>query len=139
MSEAPHPERPLVVLDASVGVKWIKPEPGRDAALGLLADHREGRARIVVPAQFVLEVVAVAVRRGGPDLGQRVWDALRLVDPTVVGFDDELASSAFDQCRLLDCAFNDALAPALAERLGATLYTADARAHGRFQGAVILG
>lgn len=132
-------DRPLVVLDASVGVKWIKPEAGRDEALAIVGDHREGRVKIVVPAQFVLEVVAVAVRHGGADLGERTWETLRLADLTVVGLDDELARSAFDQCRLLGCSFHDALSPALAERLGATLHSADARAHGRFEGAVMVG
>lgn len=130
---------PLLVLDASVGVKWIKPEAGRDAALALLADHREGLVRLVVPAQFVLEVVAVAVRRGGPGLGSRTWDALRQVGLTVVGLDETLAGEAFEQCRALECSFYDALAPALAERLGARLCSADKRAHQSFGEVELIG
>lgn len=132
-------ELPLAVLDASVGVKWIKPEPGRDRALEILSEHRDGSLRLVVPSQFVLEVVAVAVRHGGPELGERAWQALRLANLTTVGLDDSLASAAFDQCRRLGCSFYDALAPALAERLGARLLSADARAHGGHAGVELIG
>jgi len=128
-----------VVLDSSVGVKWIKPEAGRDAALALLEDHREDRVRIVVSSHFFHEVVAVAVRRGGADLGERTWASLRGADLTVLGLDDALAAAAFAQCRELGCSFYDALAPALAERLGATLYSANARAHAAVSGVVVVG
>jgi predicted nucleic acid-binding protein len=132
-------DRRLVVLDSSVGVKWIKPESGREQARDLLLSHRNGEVRIVVPALFIHEVTGVAVRHGGPALGKRVWDSLRRADLTVVALDDALASSAFEQCTNLNCSFYDALPPAVAELLGATLYSADARAHDRFPGSVILG
>ncbi len=132
------PDVPIVVLDASVGVKWIKPEAGRDEAMALLRDHREERVHLVVPALFVLEVVAVAVRHGGPELGERTWSTLRLAGLTTVGLDDALAESAFGQCRLLGCAFYDALAPALAERLSAPLASADRRAHGAYPGVRLI-
>lgn len=135
MSDARTP----VVLDSSVGVKWVKPEPGRDEATALLRRHREGSIRIVVPILFLHEVVAVSIRHGGPDLGARVWENIRLADLTVIGLDDAVACAAFDQCRMLGCSFYDALAPALAEQLGAPLYSADARAHGRFHDVVLVG
>jgi len=126
-------EREVVVLDASVGVKWVKPEAGREEALRLLADHRDGKTRLVVPAVFVHEVVAVATRHGGPDLGETVWGLLSSLDLTVVNLDDAVARAAFGQCRELRCSFYDALAPALANLLGATLCSADTKAHGRFE------
>ncbi|MDO9108862.1 MAG: type II toxin-antitoxin system VapC family toxin [Coriobacteriia bacterium] len=132
-------ERELVVLDSSVGVKWIKPEVGRDQAMQLLADHRDARIRIVVPSHFIHEVVSVAVRRGGPELGGQVWELLAALDLTVVGLDATVAHSAFDQCRLLGCSFYDALAPALAERIGATLWSADVGAHAGFEGVQVVG
>ena len=127
-------DTPLFVLDASVGVKWIKPEVGRGQALALLRAHQDGSARIVVASHFVHEVVAVAVRRGRPELGKRTWSALARAQLTVIGLDDRLAESAFEQCELLGCSFYDALAPALAAELGATLFSADSRAHSRFEG-----
>ena len=129
----------VVVLDASVGVKWIKPEAGREAARALLVDHQEGGVRIVVSSLFLHEVVAVAVRHGGPDYGERTWESLELADLAVVGLDDTLARAALEQCRQLGCSFYDALAPAIAERLGAPLYSADERAHGGFAGVVLVG
>ncbi len=131
-------ERRLVVLDSSVGVKWIKPEPGRDEALSLLREHRDGAVRLVVASQFLHEVVAVAVRRGGPHLGRKTWSSLSDAELTTIGLDNRLAQAAFEQCELLNCTFYDALAPALAEQLGATLYSADARAHARFSGVQLI-
>jgi predicted nucleic acid-binding protein len=135
-----HPvaEPPLVVLDSSVGVKWVKPEPGRAAALQLLEAHRDGGARIVVAAHFLHEVVGVAVRHGGPALGRAAWASLEGAELTAIGLDERLSSAAFDQCEALGCTFYDALAPALAHELGATLYSADARAHARFAGVQLI-
>jgi len=132
-------EREIIVLDASVGVKWLKAEPGSDTARSLLADHRDRRAHIVVPAHFMHELVGVAVRHGGPDLGEQAWETLRLAGLTSVTLDDELASAAFDQCRALGCSFHDALAPALAQLLGAVLHSADAKAHTGFPGVRLVG
>lgn len=133
-------ESRLVVLDSSVGVRWLKPsEGGANRALALLEDHRDRRLRIVVSSHFVAETVGVAVRHGGPDLGEDAWRLLQASDLTVIGLDDAAATAAFEQCRILGCCFYDALAPALAVLLGATLYSADGRAHGQFPGVVLLG
>lgn len=132
-------ETTLAVLDSSVGVKWIKPEQGRDRAMSLLGEHRDGRIRIVVASHFMHEVVGVAVRHGGPDLGERVWSSLRGADLTVIGLDDIIAAEALQQCRLLGCTFYDGLAPAIAARTGAVLYSADARAHSSFEGVELMG
>lgn len=108
-------ECPIVVLDSSVGVKWLKPELGSAEAFALLDDHRDRRIRIVVPSFFVHEVTSVAVRHGGVDFGERAWLSLRNADLTVVALDDSLAAAALAQCRELGCTFYDALAPALAD------------------------
>jgi predicted nucleic acid-binding protein len=123
-----------IVLDSSVGVKWFKPEAGREEALGLLRAHRDGAARIVVAAHFAHELVAVAVRHGGPELGRGVWQSLAAAGLTTIGLDERLANAALIQCDRLGCSFYDALAPALAHELGATLYSADGSAHARFEG-----
>jgi predicted nucleic acid-binding protein len=132
-------DRPLAVLDASAGVKWIRSETGSEQARALLSSHRAGELRIVVPSLFMHEVVGVAVRHLGVDIGERTWETLLDADLTVLGLDDTLARAALDQCRLLGCSFYDALAPALADQLDATLYSADARAHARFDGVVLIG
>lgn len=127
-----------MVLDASVGVKWFKAEAGSDDARKVLALHDARQVHVVVPSQFMLEVVAVA-SRDSVDRGREVWALLRDADLTVVGLDDALAGAALEQCRLLGCCFYDALAPGLAALLGATLYSADAKAHMRFPGVQLLG
>ena len=127
-----------MVLDSSVGVKWVKPEAGREVARSLLLAHQERSIRIVVPALFLEEVVAVSVRHGGAELGEKVWSSLRKADLTSIGLDDAVANAAFDQCRLLGCTFYDSLAPALAHLLDATLYSADARAHAGFPDVVLI-
>jgi predicted nucleic acid-binding protein len=52
---------------------------------------------------------------------------------------NEVVREAAVQCELLGCSFYDALAPALAVLLGATLVSADARAHSRFPGVRLIG
>lgn len=129
----------LIVLDASVGVKWLKPsEGGANRALALLADHRDHRVRIAVPAHFITEMVGVAVRHGGASLGEETWRLLKAADLTIIGLDDGVAMEALEQCRALGCCFYDALAPALAGLLDATLYSADKRAHGRHPGVALV-
>jgi predicted nucleic acid-binding protein len=126
------------VLDASVGVKWFKAEAGSDDARRILALHDARQVQIVVPSQFMLEVLAVA-SRNSVDLGREVWTLLRDADLTVVSLDDALADAALEQCRFLGCCFYDSLAPGLATLLGATLCSADAKAHARFPGVRLLG
>ena len=128
------PEPTPIVLDASVGVKWIKPEAGRDEALALLHEHRDGVVRIVVPEIFLHEVVAMAVRHGGASLGRKTWRSLAAAGLTTIGLDDRLAEAALRVCEELGCSFYDALAPAVAQELGATLYSADLRAHANLAG-----
>jgi predicted nucleic acid-binding protein len=55
-----------------------------------------------------------------------------------VPLSDRVVREALVQCRVLGCTFYDALAPALATIHGATLSSADRRAHGGFEGVVLL-
>lgn len=133
-------EGTIAVLDASVGVKWFKGgEAGAGDALALLQAHARRDLRIVVPAHFIAEVVGTAVRYGGAARGREIWGLLQDADLTVVGLDDMVADAVFEQCRILGCSFYDALAPALSTLLGATLCSADADAHARFEGVKLLG
>ncbi|GAB4281604.1 MAG: hypothetical protein Kow0067_01110 [Coriobacteriia bacterium] len=132
-------KRSLAVLDASVGVKWLKREAGSEDAIALLRQHRDRDVTLVVTSHFVYELLGVAVRHGGPVLGRKTWEHLREAGLTVVGLDDELASAAFEQCEALGCSLHDALAPGLARVLGAPLYSADARAHGRYEEVRLIG
>ena len=78
------------------------------------------------------------MKRGEPSLERMTWASVAASELTAIGLDDRLADVAFEQRGLLGCSFCDALAPALAEQLGATPYSADVRAHARFAGVQLL-
>ena len=52
---------------------------------------------------------------------------------------DSLMRDALDVRRRYGCSLYDSFAPAIAEQLGATLYSADKRAHGSWPGVVLVG
>lgn len=126
------PATRLLVLDASIGVKWFKPEIGQEAALELLQGAAAGEIAIAVPTHFVHEVLSVIARRRSPAALIPAWEILQDADLSVVPLTDEVVREAARQCGLLGCSFYDALAPACAALLGATLVSADSRAHGAY-------
>jgi len=127
-----------LVLDASVGVKWFKPEPGSEAALDLARSALSGDARLVAPIHFAHEVLSVVGRFYQPRDIPAAWERLTQLDLALVPLADEVVAEASRQCDALGCSFYDALAPACAVLLGATLASADRRAHGGFPGVVIV-
>ncbi len=129
----------VLVLDASVGVKWFKDEPGREAALEILAESAHGNVTVVVPTHFVHEVLSVARRsRSAADIIP-AWEDMLQAGITVVPLTDEVVREAAHQCSALGCTFYDALAPACATLLSATLVSADAKAHGAYPGVRLVG
>lgn len=129
----------LIVLDASVGVKWFIPEAGQDEALALLAHAAGGDATLVVPDLFVYEVVRT-VRRKTDDASAReaveFFAAAGIVTVPPVA---RVLEAALDQAAALGCDFYDACAPAIAVMLDAELCSADRRAHGAFPGVHLIG
>ncbi len=130
---------PFAVADASVGVKWFCEEPGTPEALGVLDDHIGGRIALAVDALFIYEVIAVVLRKRGRERAAQAFSALTGVHLQVADPSAGLIGRALEVQERLGCAFYDATAPALAELLDATLYSADVRAHGEFPGAVMVG
>jgi len=128
-----------VVLDASVGVKWFRDEPGSAEALELLRTHGRGEIQLVVPSIFVYELVAVATRTMSAADACVFWERFLSWRIAVVEVGGALVHEALELQDRLGCSFYDAVAPALAERLGAPLYSADVRAHGLVPDAVVLG
>jgi predicted nucleic acid-binding protein len=131
--------REALALDASVGVKWFRSEPGSDQALALLERQMRGEVVLVAPADFVTEVLSVVKRDFGPAEVFDAWQRIAGSVTVVVPLDDELVREAAAQCAVLGCAFYDSLAPAVAVRFDATLVSADERAHGGFPGVRIVG
>ncbi|MDP2182834.1 MAG: PIN domain-containing protein [Actinomycetota bacterium] len=129
----------VLVLDASVGVKWLRREPGSDEARELLAQHAEGVVCVVVPVIFVHEVLDVTRRLYGVARACGLWERLEHDEITVVGLDSRLVRETLDMAEVLGCTFYDAAAPALATRVGAVLVSADRRAHGAVERVRLLG
>ena len=127
-----------IVLDASVGVKWFRAEPGSADALDLLLSHGRGDIELVVSSLFVYEVVAVATRTMSAADAHAFWDRFMAWRVRVVEVGGELMHEALTVSARLGCSFYDALAPALAARLDAQLCSADRRAHGEWPEVVLV-
>ena len=126
------------MLDSSVGVKWLRDEPGSQEARDLLAQHGRGEVAIVVPSLFVYELFGVASRELAPDDLDELWRRFLTWRIRVREMDATLVPAALDVRRRLGCSLYDAFAPAVAEQADATLCSADARAHGNWPGVVLL-
>ena len=128
-----------VVLDASVGVKWLRDEAGSVEARDLLQLHGAGEIVLVVPDIFIFEVLDIARRRLGMPAASQLWTRLNALRMSVV----PIGSSSFDDvvaiAERLACSTYDAAAVVVAEALGAELVSADARAHSGVAGARIIG
>ena len=130
---------PILVLDASVGVKWFRDEPGSAQAQAILRDHADGRIALHAAEHFTVETLGVVSRLFGPAAIIPAWDAIMLSDLQVHALSPELVGEAARQCALLGCTLYDALSPALAVLLGGELVSADRCAHGGFEHVRILG
>ncbi|KAF0209214.1 MAG: hypothetical protein FD171_855 [Actinobacteria bacterium] len=130
---------PVLVLDASVGVKWLRDEVGSVEARALLERHSTGEIQLVAPVIFIHEVLDVARRLYGVDAAAGLGKRLSKDEIIIVGLDAGLTDSTLQMCRDLGCTFYDAAAPALARRLDATLVSADRAAHGCYEGVSLLG
>ncbi len=120
----------MTVVDASVAVKWLLPEPGSDEAQGLL-DSGENLAG---PGLMAVEVAAALARKSrlkeiapkDADAALELW-LQSLADGLVEIVRDEAdLRGAFRLARELNHQLQDCLYLALSERLQATLVTADA-------------
>ena len=129
---------PVLVLDASVGVKWFRDEPGSDEAHRLLTAHRTGGTILAVDTLFIYEVLgAISRSRVRTDI-EGAWRDLATVDLAVVPLGQELVAAAAAQRAVLGCSLYDAFSAGLASLLRAPLVSADARAHGSFPGVRLM-
>ena len=132
-------DAPLVVVDASVAVKWLvsADESGVEAAGALLRAHARGTVRLVGPALIAYEVFAVLGRdrRHAGGLAEGV-DAFFDADVAMVTPDRELMLRAAEHVRLHGVSVFDSAYSALAESLGCDLATADRKLARRLEGFV---
>jgi predicted nucleic acid-binding protein len=134
MSKTPTP-RTLVVVDASVGMKWYVPEP-HDVEAGKLRDARFDRH---IPAHFYVEVASTVrkkvVQRGelsqddGREVLTKVGRGRATVHPT-----GTLLDPAFEIALLTRRTVYDRLYIALAERLDCVAVTADEKLYNATRG-----
>jgi len=128
-----------VVIDSSAGVKWFRDEGGSEAMFERLREHGRGALTLCVATVFLYEFASVAKRELGVPDGREAYNRLLDWRLGIFEFDAALARETWDTCERLDCSFYDAVAPALATLLGAPLYSADHRAHARYENSVLLG
>lgn len=129
---------PVCVIDASVGVKWFRNEPGSHAARELLARHVAGEIAIAVDSLFLYEVLRVASRDAHSGDALRVWNDLRALDLIAVPPGSETVEAAARVRAQVGCTLCDAFSAGLAQLLDVPLYSADARAHGRLPGVRLI-
>lgn len=116
----------MIVIDASVAVKWFVPEAGSQEAEAVLVGH-EPRA---APEHLAVEVGQALLRhwRGGGVTRDHCRLAMEQVPRYVRLFSTEaLAVEALDIAAAVGCSVYDALYLAAAERWDCTVVTADAR------------
>ena len=129
----------VLVLDASVGVKWFRDERGSDAARALLAAHRDGQTILAVDTLFMYEVLGALSRSHARAELDAVWRDLGAWELAVIPLSEELVNAATTQREALGCSLYDAFSAGLASLIQAPLISADARAHGAFPSVRILG
>ncbi|MCX7960825.1 MAG: type II toxin-antitoxin system VapC family toxin [Burkholderiales bacterium] len=118
-----------LVIDASVAVKWILPEPAREAnaerALDVLRALGRGDAAAIQPPHWLAEVVAVLARLR-PAAAAKAVDLLDAMEFPVAA-DAAVYKRASDLAARLGQHVFDTLYHAVALEHDATLVTADAR------------
>jgi predicted nucleic acid-binding protein len=126
----------LVVVDASVVIKWVIPEDDSDLAFSL-----RGRCRFAAPDLLFAEVANIlwkTVRRG--DISTEEYEsalaALRFFKPQTVTSSD-LFEEASRLAILLDHPAYDCFYLVCAARLGTVMVTADARLLNKLAGTTL--
>ncbi len=118
----------MIVVDASVAVKWLLPEEGAEPARELLA----GREQLYVPAIALVEVPSAVLRKLRAKLLEEdeakaciaLWDDLVRENLRVLDL-EELLDGAIRIAMSCGHPLTDCLYVATAAKLGAKLVTAD--------------
>ena len=120
-------------MDASVAFKWLVPDSAEEdvpAAKALLADHMEGRAKIIIPALLYYEVGNILLfgrsRPPREDALEALTD-LFSIPLEVVPLAMASASATLQLASLRGISYYDSTYVALAEMLDCLLITADRR------------
>ena len=131
--------RPMVVVDASVAVKWLcaGSEHGVQAATDLLERHIEGDLVLVAPSLLAYEVLNVVHRKSrGANVLADTMEALFDLEITFVEADRVRMIGAAKLVQARGISTFDAAYAALAASFDAELATADRRLANALGGAV---
>jgi predicted nucleic acid-binding protein len=119
----------VIVVDASVVLKWILPEPDREEAVLLLDEYESGKINLIAPPVIVLEVASDLSKRCRRKLitgrqAEQTFQNFEIRQPVLIdnGVQSGLSLSIQHQLSLWDCLY---LALAIDRR--ADLVTADRR------------
>lgn len=126
----------LIVVDASVAIKWLLPENGVDEARLLL---RQGERRLVAPNLVSLEVMGAVLRRHRERTlseeqvaeVRKSWNGMIADGALILTSNSDVFDRAFDISLNLRHPLKDCLYLALAEQEKAELVTADQVLHKR--------
>lgn len=114
----------MLVVDASVALKWLVEEDGTDAAFELRSEELAAPSLIRIEAANVLRTL---VRRKAIEqaVAQSLFGLLQSAPVTIYEPDDELEARALAIALELDHPVYDCVYLALAEKTSATLVSAD--------------
>jgi predicted nucleic acid-binding protein len=132
---ASPPSRPILVPDASVGVKWFVPEPNADEAARLL----DARFALHVPSYFFTEAASVFQRKVAVErtLSEaEALDAFRLLHavPMTIHATEDLLEEAMRHGIRYRQPVYDSFYMVLAMALGGRVMTADRRLYNGVHG-----
>lgn len=117
----------ILVIDASVAVKWFSDEPHRDKALEIRVGHTRGDLQLEAPSLLPYEVGNAL--RYNPKLGiDEVRAGMKALEDLQIlfhPFASELAQRATEVAYRLGITLYDAAYVALASLRNGVLYTAD--------------
>ncbi|MBI2552517.1 type II toxin-antitoxin system VapC family toxin [Candidatus Uhrbacteria bacterium] len=128
----------MVVVDASVALKWFLPEEGAPEAMTILNDHVFGREEIFVPDILFYEIVNAL--RYKPDLDnpavEKFIEVLSWFELKRIGTDEQFLKEILQVAREFDISGYDAAYAALARIFNCSLITADTRLAQKIEGKI---
>jgi predicted nucleic acid-binding protein len=118
----------LIVVDASVVVKWFVLGEGREEAIRLRDDYLEGKIKLVSPpimAAEVLNAVRYCLNSLKPETLREIATSLELYGIKQYALDGDYVKLLVEASMDNDITIYDATYVALAKYLNTTLYTAE--------------
>jgi len=128
----------MVVVDASVVLKWFLPEEGAPEAMTILNDHVFGREEIFVPDLLFYEIVNALRYKHDLDTHavERFIEVLSWFELKRIGTDEQFLKEIPRLAREFDISGYDAAYVALAHIFHCSLITADAKLAQKIEGKI---